>query len=247
MPSNGTLLGSRVADLNRDGYLDLLFAHRLGDTNYAAIIFWGGQDGYSKERIEEFPLPGLVSFPTLADLDRNGYLDIINADINGRSSIVWGSSQGYAHKDTTFLKTDSSNTSQVADLNGDGRPDLAVANFGSIGSTVEPGNVAALLGNGDGSFQAAGETLRTSLRLFDVRSGADIWGERFDHRVADLFALQDSMFEELSRALHVEPGAQALSGSAARPTAARARTGSALRRRCGSTRHREPARSARPP
>ena len=36
----------------------------------------------------------------------------------------------------------------VGDFNGDGRPDLAVANNGS-------NNVSVLLGNGDGSFQAA--------------------------------------------------------------------------------------------
>ena len=36
----------------------------------------------------------------------------------------------------------------VGDFNGDGKPDLAVANFGS-------NNVSVLLGNGDGSFQAA--------------------------------------------------------------------------------------------
>ena len=36
----------------------------------------------------------------------------------------------------------------VGDFNGDGKPDLAVANEAS-------GNVSVLLGNGDGSFQAA--------------------------------------------------------------------------------------------
>ena len=36
----------------------------------------------------------------------------------------------------------------VGDFNGDGRPDLVVANNGD-------GNVSVLLGNGDGAFQAA--------------------------------------------------------------------------------------------
>src|SRR5207247_1513760 len=37
----------------------------------------------------------------------------------------------------------------IGDFNGDGRPDLAVANWGS-------GNVSVLLGNGDGTFQPHG-------------------------------------------------------------------------------------------
>ena len=42
----------------------------------------------------------------------------------------------------------------VGDFNGDGKPDLAVANEGDLG-VGDYGNVSILLGNGDGTFQSA--------------------------------------------------------------------------------------------
>jgi hypothetical protein len=63
----------------------------------------------------------------------------------------------------------------VADLNGDGKPDLVVANCGSNNcvSTSNSGNVAVLLGNGDGTFQTAvpyslGAFGATSVAVADV-------------------------------------------------------------------------------
>src|SRR3989442_1462779 len=51
----------------------------------------------------------------------------------------------------------------VGDFNGDGKLDLAVANAGST-------TVSVLLGNGDGTFQAA--------RTFAVKIGRASWRER---------------------------------------------------------------------
>ena len=46
-----------------------------------------------------------------------------------------------------FAAGSDSRSVAVGDFNGDGKPDLAVANSGS-------NNVSVLLGNGDGTFQA---------------------------------------------------------------------------------------------
>src|SRR5438477_7779007 len=43
----------------------------------------------------------------------------------------------------------------VYDFNGDGKPDIAVLNLGGTSSSTGEGSVSILLGNGDGTFQAA--------------------------------------------------------------------------------------------
>ncbi len=43
----------------------------------------------------------------------------------------------------------------VADVNGDGHPDLLVVNYCASSSDCSNGTVGVLLGNGDGTFQAA--------------------------------------------------------------------------------------------
>ena len=43
----------------------------------------------------------------------------------------------------------------VEDVNGDGKPDLLVANYCADSNCLTDGNVGVLLGNGDGTFRAA--------------------------------------------------------------------------------------------
>ncbi|MBI3949436.1 MAG: protein kinase [Acidobacteria bacterium] len=55
----------------------------------------------------------------------------------------------------------------------------------------------------DGSFQVAGGKLRATLRLFDIRTGEDIWTERFDHPLEDLFTLQDQVAQRIIEGLRI--------------------------------------------
>src|SRR5947209_20597051 len=45
----------------------------------------------------------------------------------------------------------------------------------------------------DGSIRKAGNRLRISVQLIDAHNGYQLWSERFDREIEDIFAIQDEM------------------------------------------------------
>ena len=103
--------GITVADLNRDGWLDLVFPNygtgksRTGNSR----IFWGGPKGYSEDSMLLLPTDGGTG-AWAADFNRDGYPDLLllchrrEGDPNqkGRfnehrtnSFLYWGGPQGF--------------------------------------------------------------------------------------------------------------------------------------------------------
>jgi TolB-like protein/class 3 adenylate cyclase/Tfp pilus assembly protein PilF len=56
----------------------------------------------------------------------------------------------------------------------------------------------------EGTVQRAGEQVRINARLIDSVSGGDIWADRFDGSLADVFALQDKVTRNIADALAVK-------------------------------------------
>ena len=56
----------------------------------------------------------------------------------------------------------------------------------------------------DGSIQKVGDRVRVTVRLIDVRTGATIFSEPFDAQFSDIFNLQDSISERVTKALSVK-------------------------------------------
>lgn len=56
----------------------------------------------------------------------------------------------------------------------------------------------------DGSIQKAGERVRVTVRLIDVRSGMTFWSEQFDENFTDIFKVQDSIAERITNALTLQ-------------------------------------------
>jgi adenylate cyclase len=70
----------------------------------------------------------------------------------------------------------------------------------------------------EGSVRAAAGRVRIAVKLTDTRDGAQIWADRFEDTLADVFALQDKV--ALSTAAKIEPTVQLAEfrRAAARPT-----------------------------
>jgi FG-GAP-like repeat len=126
LPAGGAW-GSSTADLDRDGYLDLVFTHKLDGKNVGSIL-WGGSQGYSKERRTVLQLKNRQSLSNnIADLNRDGYLDLIFPDeYFGDVQIYWGAEDGYSER-RSWTRSLSSGSIELADLNGDGFLDFVIA------------------------------------------------------------------------------------------------------------------------
>jgi hypothetical protein len=142
--------GIAVADVNFDGWLDIVFSNSAGfppieelmdyGQNYAfpdSYIYLGGPGGFSKERRIDLPTKGATDVKA-ADLNKDGYLEIIFSNAGSfslpplpDSYIYWGGPEGYSTARRTDLATNGASAVSVADLNKDSWPDLVLAVTGT--------------------------------------------------------------------------------------------------------------------
>jgi adenylate cyclase len=54
----------------------------------------------------------------------------------------------------------------------------------------------------EGSVRRSGERLRITARLIDAEAGSQIWAERYDRRLTDVFAVQDEITTATTNAIH---------------------------------------------
>jgi hypothetical protein len=139
-----------VGDFDGDGELDLAVANS-GSQNVSVLL--GNGDGTFQTAVDY----GAGSSPSsvgVGDFNGDGKLDLAVA--NGGSnnvSVLLGNGNGTFKAAVDYPTGSNSSSVAVGDFNGDGKLDLAVANPG-LGNFTD-GIVSILLGNGDGTFQAA--------------------------------------------------------------------------------------------
>jgi hypothetical protein len=160
--------GEVTADFNGDGIPDLAILssnNSIGGGPFTVAVFLGNGDGTFRAGPTIQP-SGIQSGPFMisGDFNEDGKPDL--AILSGYSpsylTILLNNGDGSFTAKPTVVAVSAgsgggdvvSGTMTTADFNGDGKLDLAI-----VGDYVSVGGVGILLGNGDGTFTAAGPNL----------------------------------------------------------------------------------------
>ncbi|MFJ4437959.1 FG-GAP repeat domain-containing protein [Streptomyces sp. NPDC088923] len=115
------------ADLNGDGYADAF----LSDGEDEGVVLWGAKDGLDARRLSRIEVSGA---PVRADLDADGYTDLVAATPRGTTVLLRGGPRGPAAP--RALRTPAGFRPRAAgDFDGDGTTDLFDGGQGGTGDT----------------------------------------------------------------------------------------------------------------
>jgi len=163
-----TAMSVAVADVNLDGIPDLLVANNcVSNSNCSSgtvAVLLGNGDGTFQTAVP-YGSGGFVAYSVaVADVNGDGNPDLLVANNcvsksncgNGTVAVLLGNGNGTFQAAVPYGSGGNQAMSvAVADVTGDGYPDLLVANYCASTTNCDNGTVAVLLGNGDGTFQPA--------------------------------------------------------------------------------------------
>jgi hypothetical protein len=138
-----------VGDFNGDGIQDLAIANS-GD-NTVTVLSGNGSGGFTATAGSPFAVGNYPYAIVEGDFNGDGIPDLATANYSGNNvTVLLGNAAGgfSAAAGSPFAVGSGPFSLALADFNGDGIPDIAVAN-------IAGNNVAVLLGNGSGGFAAA--------------------------------------------------------------------------------------------
>jgi hypothetical protein len=141
-----------IGDFNGDGKTDLAVANFGGAT--VSVLLGNGNGSFTAAPGSPAAVGSQPTSVAVGDFNGDGKADLAVANSNSNTvSVLLGVGNGSftaAASSPIAVGADPSSV-MAADFNGDGRADLAVANFNS-------NNMSLLVGNGDGTFAAASDS-----------------------------------------------------------------------------------------
>jgi hypothetical protein len=162
------------ADLNNDGYMDLITANRWSPPDGISVLINSGNDNTALQRFQP-----AVHYPTgtrsvavvAADFNKDGLIDLATANIYSDDvSVLLGIGNGLFAPAQNYPAGDGATSVVAADFNNDGNLDLATVN-------EYANSVSVLTGTGTGSFHPALSFATASRPFFLMTADFDLDGQ----------------------------------------------------------------------
>jgi hypothetical protein len=144
----------RAGDVNGDGAPDLVTTNFEGGN--VTVLLGDGKGGFREAPGSPFPVGAAPFALALADIDKDGHLDLVVANFSGHGgdrsrdavNVLLGDGRGGFRpmKGSPFMTGANPTRVAAGDVNGDGWPDVVTGNMSG-------GDVTVLLGDGKGSLR----------------------------------------------------------------------------------------------
>jgi hypothetical protein len=161
-----TTLSVAVADVNGDGNPDVVVANWCPDSSCTTassigVLLNNGSGGF--DPVVTYPSGGFnANSVMIGDVNGDGNVDVVVSNGSdtgtdaGNVSVLLGKGDGTFQTAVPYARNGFGAASvALSDVNGDGKPDIVVSNCSTsaVGCAHADGDVAVLLGNGDGTFK----------------------------------------------------------------------------------------------